>query len=481
MSFPLTTGLIDTLRFGSYLIEARLTVFRKGKRITTLVFPVSTVKITMNRNSSYRTQGHITMELQPTVPPPVNAQGLNQIPLTPRSVTSPFGNEVYVETRITSLTQSTFSWIPLGLFSIATTTVDDTGTDLVQTFQVYTRAWVIGQRLLKKAYQVPSSGGGGTLAGELKNLLTMAWGTTTSPLTFSGITRLGANLKVPIQTFTQGTSPWTAAQQMALSVGYEIWITTATIVRTNTTTPPLSIHPIVMARPVPMGFLGWITLTTTTKVFEGSMGHAQPVWWFTTTKTLVYGSGTGQGSSALYGDQYTVPVGTQIQLNRTGVYNTVVLTGASTSTAPGATHIGPFTVTTVTTKTTGTAAVRTEPIIATAKTATSNSAMNVNTSAVGELPKFVTTSMIASAAGAQQAAISDLAQSLSDAWIVTVTTSPNPALRVNDVVSVTRPRLGLQTCTMIVDTITHTISFATLTTVTGRVIRNNTTQWKPPK
>jgi hypothetical protein len=466
MSYPLTDGLIDTLRYGSYLIASRLTIFRRGKRLTTVVLPTSKVQITMDRNSTYRSEGTITLEIIPTVPPPA------YLPITPKGILAPFGNEVFVETKIESVTAAVSKYVPLGLFTIATTTVNDTGVDLSVTLKVYTRAWLISQRLFRTAYTVPAATG--TLAGELQHLLSTAWNTTNSPLTFSGISKTGAQLKVPGQSFTQGNSPWTAALQMALSVGYEVWITTSTIVRPTTTEPPASIKPIVMARRVPTGYLGKITVTGTIKTIvtwepTKSMGNPKPVWFFTTTATLVYGSGTGSGSSALYGDQYTTPVGTQVQLTTTGVYNEVVITGASQTTATGATTV------------TGTASVNTEPVIAVAATATPTQEMSINTSAIGVRPEFVTTSYITTTTGARQAAVSQLAQSLSDAWQITITTAPNPAIRIDDVISVTRPRLGLRTATVIVDTITHLISFATLMTITGRVIRNTTTKWKPSK
>ena len=458
MSYPMTSAFTDMLRYGTFLVDARLTVFKKGKRVTTIILPVSTIRITMDRNSTFRCQGTIAVEVVPTVPPPP------YLPVTPAGLLSPMENEIYVETRLLSKTTNADRYVPLGLFSIDTTKTDDTGVDLLVTVHVYTRAWRIGQNLFQKAYTVPAATG--TLAGELEHLLTLAWDTPTAPLTFGGIMKTGATLKVPAQSFTQGTSPWTAAQQLALSVGYEVWITSATIVRPTTTAPPTSIKPIVMARRVPTGFLGHITVTGVTKTITTwlptkSAGVQQPSWFFTTTKTLVYGSGTGQGDSALYGDQYTVPVGTQIQMTTTGVYNQVIMTGASPATAPGATNA------------TGTAAANTKPIVAVATTP------KAETTRVR--PEFVSTSYITSVTGARQAAISHLAQSLADAWQVTVTTAPNPTLRINDIISITRPRLGLNQAIAIVDTITHTVSFSTLTTITGRIIKNNTTRWSVPK
>lgn len=88
----------------------------------------------------------------------------------------------------------------------------------------------------------------------------------------------------------------------------------------------------------------------------------------------------------------------------------------------------------------------------------------------GDVSSFVTTNLVTTNAQAQAAAQNALAISLSSAWQITITCPPNPLFDVDDVVLVTRARLGLNQTPVVLDTITHVISPLQLTTLTGRVV-----------
>lgn len=88
----------------------------------------------------------------------------------------------------------------------------------------------------------------------------------------------------------------------------------------------------------------------------------------------------------------------------------------------------------------------------------------------GDVASFVTTNLVTTQAQAQAAASNALAISLSSAWQISITCPPNPLFDVDDVVLVTRARLGLNQAPVVLDTITHVTSPLQMTTLTGRVV-----------
>ena len=88
----------------------------------------------------------------------------------------------------------------------------------------------------------------------------------------------------------------------------------------------------------------------------------------------------------------------------------------------------------------------------------------------GDVASIVTTNLVTTTGQAQAAANNALAISLSSAQQVSIVCTPNPLFDVDDVVLVTRARLGLNQTPVVLDTITHVISPLQLTTLTGRVV-----------
>lgn len=409
----ITVNFIDSLRYGALLVEATCTVYRQGVA-TRFVVPVSSATFLVTRNAQVRRSGSLTAVIPSYIPP------TPLLPNNPSSVLAPFGNEIKVRTRILSVTTQklTTKWVPLGLYQIATTTVDDTNTDLSVTLELYDRSWLIAQRLWKAPYNVPAVTG--NFVTEIQHLIKTVWWTT-PPLKFQ-ITP--TTQKVPKATFTAGSNPWTAAQQLAAAVGYELFF--------NATG-------VVVGYPVP------------------TPQNLPVVWNFASTPDLVFGSGTGTGSTALFGSAYSTPTEVRVQMTRTAIYNDIIVTGTSTQVATGATT------------TTGNAYTNTQPVLGEAETLNPNSPMYVK-GPVGDIPEFVSSNFITKSTQAVLAANTYLKQSLSDAWQVYLTCAPNPIFDIDDVITITRPRLGLTNVRVVIDTISHKLTYATLTEITGRVV-----------
>lgn len=400
----LTASLIDALRYGSTLVEARLTIYQDGNP-TEFTVPVSAASITIDRNSAQRRQGTITVEVIPSVPPPP------LLPTSPASLLAPFGNELYLETGINTPGQP-INWYPSGLFSIATVTVDDSTVNLVVTVEVYDRSFVISQRAFKAPYNFPATPSGNFVA-EMQTLLDQVWGDRPA-LTYN-ITPTDA--VVPVASYNQGSDPWQAALDMATAVGYELFF---------------DANGVVTGYPVPDP-------------------STQPVIWnFTDDPTAIFGL-PGTGSAALEGSPYSTPVEVQMQMTRQGIYNDVFVTGTGTSNAPQSN--------------TGSS----QPVLAEAADTNPQSSTYIN-GPLGDIPQFVSSNFPVTSAQAATTAASDLQVALSSAWTITISAPPNPIFDVDQVVTVTRPRIGIQNLKMVIDTVTLVIRYADLLQVTGRIV-----------
>lgn len=377
------------------------------------------MSITVDRNSAQRRSGSITAEIVPDVPPPPI------LPTSPASILAPFGNELFIETGIATMTPGSDvatvqQWVPMGLFSMATVTVDDTTIDLTVTIDVYDRSWVISQRKLKKPYTFPATSSGNFVT-EIETLLNQVWGSD-PPLQYN-ITPTTAT--VPSATYNQGSDPWQAALDMANAVGYELFF---------------DVNGIVTGYPIPNP-------------------STQPVAWnFTDSETAVYGDAGAQGggigaggSSALLGSPYSTPVSVQSTMTRDGIYNDVIITGTGTTNAPYSN--------------TGTS----QPVLASASDNNPNSATYVG-GGMGDVPQFVSTNLATSSPQAQDMANNDLQAALSAAWQLSIEITPNPIFEIDDLVTVTRPRIGLNNVPMVVDSIQYKISYGDTCTLTGRVV-----------
>lgn len=397
-----STGFKDALRFGSNLYQARLTVYSGGNP-TVFIVPVSDCVITEDRNSSQRRQGNITVELLPTVPPPP------MLPTSPASILAPFGNEIFIEVALlTDPSQTPTEWIPLGLFAMATTVVEDSTIDLVVTIDVYDRSWVISQRTFLQPYNIPAASG--NFVDEIEHLLNQVWGPT--PQLLFNITPTDAT--VPTASYNEGSDPWQAAQDMATAVGYELFFDR---------------HGIVVGYPIP----------------DPTM--QQPVWNFTEDDLTVQGT----YNHPVGGTPYTTPVAVQVTFTRDRIYNDVIVSGTGSQNAAGA------------------ASGASAPVRAEAKDTNPASPTYVN-GPVGDIPNFVQTNLATDVAVAQAMANNDLQAALSQAWQITVSTPPNPLFDVDDVVTVTRARLGLNGVRMVIDQIQTSIKYDATSEVTGRVV-----------
>jgi hypothetical protein len=408
----------DALRFGAILVVARFTVYQKGVPVgSPYEANVSTGTFTVDRNSEFRRTGQLTIELLPTVPPPI------LMPVNPSSLLAPFGTELFIETGIGSTVAGTpneldITYIPNGLFVVTTSTVDDTTIDLTVTLDLSDRAWTIAQRALKNPYNFPATPSGNFVT-EIIALLNMVWNEQVgvAPLQYN-IAPTSAS--VPTASYNQGSDPWQAALDMATAIGYELYF---------------DAYGVVTGHPVPN------PATTPT------------TWYFTDSETAIAGL-PGTGSAALLGDAYSTPVEVSLEMTRSGIFNDVVIQG--TGDANAATYTGN--------------GIETSGPPALGEAADTNPASPTYIGGpMGDVPNFVSSSLV-TATNAQTTATNDLLTALSLAWNVTLTIPPNPTIDIDDIVSITRPRLGMNGTLIVVDSISQTINYGDTQAITGRVI-----------
>lgn len=328
------------------------------------------------------------------------------MPVSMSSPLAPFGSEVFIELALYTAGDDP-QWVPVGLFPIATATVTDSTVDVTVTLDVYDRSWVISQRAFILPYNIPAAGG--NFDDEIVHLLNQVWGSS-PPLQYS-ITPTTAT--VPTASYNQGDDPWQAVQDMAAAVGYEVFFDT---------------NGIVVARPIP---------DPTT----------QPSVW-----TFGPDAVSAQGILNVHqvgGTPYTTPAAIISTMTRDRIYNDVIVAGTGSQNA------------------TGSASGSTAPVTAEAKDI--SSVLGVN-GAMGDIPEFIQTSLATTTAVAQAMADNDLAAARAQAWTLQVSCPINPLFDVDDVVTVTDPRLGLNNVRMVIDTIEYGVRYDALTVLTGRVI-----------
>lgn len=407
MAFSGSSAFVDTLRYGSYLVATRATVYTNGVS-TQIELPTSVASITVSRSSAYRRSGSLTAEIIPDIPPPP------LLPTTPESLLAPFGTEIFLESGIVDATGNT-TYVPLGLFDIATTTVDDTSIDLIVTLSLYDRSWTIAQRAFKQPYNFPATTSGNFVA-EIMALLNQVWGQNPkAPPLIYNITPTSA--VVPVASYNQGSNPWQAALDMAAAVGYELFFNALGE---------------VVGYPIPNP-------------------ATQPIVWnFTDNPTAIFGD-PGTGSQALLGAPYSTPIAVQSTMTRDQIYNDVIIQGTGAQNVTGATS--------------GAGAL----ILAEAMDTNPLSPTYVN-GGMGDIPEFITTNLTTGNNQAQAMANNTLTSALSAAWQIEITAAPNPIFDIDDVVTITRPRIGINNVNMVLDTITHVVNFADMLQLTGRVI-----------
>ena len=319
------------------------------------------------------------------------------IPTGPLSTTAPFGNEIVLQSGV--LTAQGWQFVPLGRFVILTATMNDTISDLTCSLHCVDRSWLVGSRTLKAAYNLPASGG--NFAAELQALISTTWPTTAGyPSLLYSI--MPTTATVPNSALNEGQDPWQAAQDMAASLGYELFF---------------DVFGNVVAYPTP------------------TPNALSPQWAFVETLPSPNGTVSTPPQSA--------PISVTHTLTRDGIVNDFTVSGTGTGNAA--------------------------PVRATASDTNPGDPTFIG-GPFGDVANFTTANLILTQAQAQAAANNALAISLSSAQQVNITCAPNPLFAVDDVVTVTRARLGLNQTPVVLDTITHVISPQQTMTLTGRVV-----------
>ena len=426
--FNLSNSFIDALRWGSNIAAAQLTLLVSGAP-TTIIMPVSAGTFTADRNSEQRRSGELTVEYVPTVPPTqvtLNGTAYNQLPLTPTDPLAPFGNEVQVALSVMcpslgQTTQGQNGWVPLGTFAIATTKVADITTDLTLTMELYDRSWPFSQWSLTTNYTVPNSDG--SLRGEIIALLTNVWnnsgpGQSSVPVpSWIGSFQPGGTSTwvCPSGVYQQGQDPWKACLDMAASAGYELFF---------------DVNGNLNGKPSPGSSAG------------GTLSSLPVSWNLIPAAVLA----NGQQAYSTSGSPYSAPSGITLGMTRDGISNNMFVSAT-----------GPNNATTTT------------PVQSSAAD-TNPGSPTYTLGGIGNVPSFVSDSLITSSAQALVEAQYDLAVSLASSRTLTVQLPIAPQFDVDDVVTVTNPRQGLTAQPFIVDTLSVDLSPGAKTSLAGRVI-----------
>lgn len=415
-----STAFLNTLRWGSYLVAAQIQVYYKGQA-TGIILPVSTADFTVDRNSEQRRQGQLTVEIPATVPPQmVSLDGVTQVPilpLTPTAALAPFAQQIGVSLQVIGEggTIDPTQWIPMGIYAIAESTVDDSTTNMVVTLKLFDRSWVLANWKLVSAYTVPAAGG--SLGAEIEALIQSVWtnqgpGSPPAPPWSYSIGN-PASYTVPAGTYNQGQDPWQACLDMAASAGYELFF---------------DVNGNVVGQPSPGS------------PARGTLNSLPVVWGFD-QNTL---SAQGTSSHSLGGTPYTTPVGMSMQILRDGISNDFWVAAVGQNNFSG--------------------------LVQQEAADTNPSSPTYYRGVMGDNPTFIFDSLITTAAQALAEAQYNLAVSLSKVWQISVDSAPNPLFDIDDVFTVTNPRLGLNAQKVIIDTIHTTVRYDALTTLSGRVI-----------
>jgi hypothetical protein len=417
-----SNAFIDALRWGSYIVATQLTLYYKGQA-TNVTLPVSTADFTFDRNSEQRRQGQITVEVLPTVPPQtVSLDGVNQVnllPLSPSAALAPFAQEIAVSLQVFgeggSLDPN--GWVPMGVYAIAESDVDDTTNNLVVTLKLFDRSWVLANWKLLAPYSVPASTG--TLQDEIAALINHVWTTQgpTSPATPPwSYSITPSSYQVPAGTYNQGQDPWQACLDMAASAGYELFF---------------DVNGNVVGHPAP-GSPASTSYPTLNSI---------PVSWNFDQNTI---SAQGISSHPQGGTPFTTPIAMSMRILRDGISNDFWVAAVGSNNFTG--------------------------LVQQEAADTNVNSPTYYRGIMGDNPTFIFDNLVTSAAQALAEAQYNLAVSLSKVWQLSVDSALNPLFDIDDVFTATNPRLGLSSQKVIVDTIHTSVRYDALTTLTGRVI-----------
>jgi hypothetical protein len=257
----------------------------------------------------------------------------------------------------------------------------------------------------------------GSLQGEITALLNFVYSTQgpggTPPWTYNIAT---SSWVCPPGTYNQGQDPWQACLDMANSAGFELYF---------------DINGNIQGQPAPGSPAG------------GTINSLPVVWNFAQNQV----SAQGDFANPIGGSPYTTPVGIAVEMTREGIYNDFWVSATGPNNATGGNT----------------------PVQAEAADDNVNSPTYVG-GPMGDVPNFIFDSLITTEAQALAEAEYNLAISISSSWTITVDSPPNPAFDIDDVVTVTDSRVGLNAQKMIIDTVVTSVRYDSISEITGRVV-----------
>jgi hypothetical protein len=124
--------------------------------------------------------------------------------------------------------------IPLGVFPITTTTIDDTGVDIIMTAKGYDRSWSVAQRTFAVAQVITAGTAPETAIQQVLSAQYPALPALNMPPT---------GFSLPTMTLDQGADPWASCMKMATQAGNELYLDANGIPTGHAVLDPTTIAP----------------------------------------------------------------------------------------------------------------------------------------------------------------------------------------------------------------------------------------------
>lgn len=195
-----TSSQFNAALTASHTVVSRVTVYSGGASTGRVLTPASGY-VTADASNVVRRTCQITLN-DPSVVPVLTSDPL-----------APYGNELFLERGI-QFPDGTREYVPLGVFGITGTDVQDSGAGFLMTVDGSDRARKVQRAKFTDVYPVAAGTNVGTA---IANIVTSRYAAAT--LNFAPASAVTAAL-----VYDAGGDPWTAATDLAASIGYELFV-----------------------------------------------------------------------------------------------------------------------------------------------------------------------------------------------------------------------------------------------------------------